>query len=70
MAPSFFDKYRIVLLASEGLTMGQIAEVMDIAKSVVTYVVNKWRKIGLVDILRTVKNKANHPKACFTVEYH
>jgi transposase-like protein len=37
MAPSVFDKYRIVLLASEGLSMGQIAEVMGIAKSVVTY---------------------------------
>jgi hypothetical protein len=24
MAPSVFDKYRIVLLASEGLSMGQI----------------------------------------------
>jgi DNA-binding CsgD family transcriptional regulator len=33
MAPSVFDKYRIVSLASEGLSMGQIAEVMGIAKS-------------------------------------
>jgi DNA-binding CsgD family transcriptional regulator len=41
MARSVFDKYRIVLLASEGLSMGQIAEVMGIAKSVVTYMVNK-----------------------------
>jgi hypothetical protein len=24
MAPSVFDKYRIILLASEGLSMGQI----------------------------------------------
>jgi transposase len=46
MAASVFDKYRIVLLASEGLSMGQIAEVMGIAKSVVTYVVNKWRRTG------------------------
>jgi transposase len=70
MAASVFDKYRIVLLASEGLSMGQIAEVMGIAKSVVTYVVNKWRRTGLVEILTTVKNKVNHPKACFTIEYH
>jgi transposase len=55
LAPSVFDKYRIVLLASEGLSMGQIAEVMGIAKSVVTYVVNKWRRTGLVEILTTVK---------------
>jgi Mn-dependent DtxR family transcriptional regulator len=29
--------------------MGQIAEVMSIAKNVVTYVVNKWRRTGLVE---------------------
>jgi DNA-binding transcriptional regulator GbsR (MarR family) len=55
MAPSVFDKYRIVLLASEGLSMGQIVEVMGIAKSVVTYVVNKCRRTGLVKFLTTVK---------------
>jgi hypothetical protein len=52
--------------------MGQIAEIMGIGKSVVTftYVVNKQRRTGLVEILTTVKNKVNHPKACFTIEYH
>jgi transposase len=40
---------RIVLLASEGLSIGQISEVMGISKSVVTYVVNKWRRTGLVE---------------------
>jgi DNA-binding MarR family transcriptional regulator len=49
MAPSVFEKYRIVLLASEGLSMGQIAEVMGIAKSAVTYVVSKWRRTGLIE---------------------
>jgi hypothetical protein len=33
IAPSVFDKYSIVLLASEGLSMGQIAKVMGTAKS-------------------------------------
>jgi hypothetical protein len=38
MTPSVFNKYRIVLLTSEGLSMGQIVEVMGIAKRVFTYV--------------------------------
>jgi hypothetical protein len=54
MAPSVFDKYRIVLLVSEGLSIGQID--VDL--------------LLLNPASATVKNKVNNPKACFTIEYH
>jgi DNA-binding MarR family transcriptional regulator len=49
MAPSVADKYRIVFLASEGWSLGQIAERLRLPKSTVTYIVNKWRRTDLVE---------------------
>jgi DNA-binding MarR family transcriptional regulator len=49
MAPSVADKYRIVFLASEGQSLGQISERLRLPKSTVTYIVNKWKRTDLVE---------------------
>jgi DNA-binding MarR family transcriptional regulator len=49
MAPSVADKYRIVFLASEGCSLGQIAERLHLPKSTVKYIVNKWKRTDLVE---------------------
>jgi DNA-binding MarR family transcriptional regulator len=49
MAPSVADKYRIVFLASEECSLGQIAERLRLPKSTVMYIVNKWRRTELVE---------------------
>jgi hypothetical protein len=72
MAFSVFDKYRIVLLASEGclnrdhvdlLFLNPTSRSWDLPHP---YDTDELKYV----ILKTVKNKVKYPKACFTIEYH
>jgi DNA-binding MarR family transcriptional regulator len=57
MAPSVADKYRILFLASDECFLGQIAERLRLPKSIVTYIVNKWRRTDLVERRRPVPGR-------------
>jgi hypothetical protein len=72
MAYSVFDKYRIVLLASEGclnrhhvdfLFLNPTSRSWDLPHP---YDTDELKYV----ILKTVKDKVKYPKVCFTIEYH
>jgi hypothetical protein len=71
MAPSVFDKYRIVLLASEGcLNRDHVDLLLLNPTSAAGIYAIRMTLIKIKIILTVVKNKVKHPKVCFTIECH
>jgi hypothetical protein len=67
MAPSVFDKYRIILLASEGCLNRDHVDLLLLNPAPAAGIY-PTRMIKI--ILTVVKNKVKHPKVCFTIICH
>jgi hypothetical protein len=69
MAPSVVDKYRIVLVPSEGCLNRDQVDFLRLNPAFAAGIY-PTRMTLIKIILTVVKNKVKHPKVCFTIECH